>query len=197
MTHAIDRLLDDLHLMRGSRVLHVGLDTTPTAERLRDDRDVEVTHFTPASDLSALPHDDGCFDAIVSESPDLHGLASEPAATELTRVLGTGGLIALLAPTVESELPERLAPVDELWPWLTTAPSLRDLQRLYLEAGLRVVSAVDESGLLREQHEASKTSLLAETWRDAKELLKFGVVQLTRVSFAKGRPHLGDGARKS
>lgn len=117
----VDPLLDAAGVGPGSRVLDVatgpgyaagraaargasvvGVDAAPAMVRLARQRQPGID-FRRA-DVEALPFEDGCFDAAVSNFVVPHLGRHEHAVRELVRVLGSGGTLALTT----WDLPDRM-----------------------------------------------------------------------------------------
>ncbi len=157
---------------------------------------------------NALPFPDGSFDAVVCECA-LSTFADQPsAAAEFARVLKPGGVIGLSDMAVEGELPDDLTRVLAPWTCVAGARSVIGYQRLFLDAGFRVVRYDDEPGALVKLAIDLKRKLLTvgvaelvgsasglgfdlTTARGllnrAQQLAADGTVQYCRMVFSKGR----------
>ncbi len=174
------RLLESLQLPAASRVLDVacgrgttarlaagmgwrvtGLDASQAnLEQARQDRgaqDIELVQGV----AEELPFEDASFDAILCECALSTFSAKGEVLREWTRVLAPGGLVGISDMArdgeIDASLAERLAP----WTCLADARSVEDNQRLFLEAGLRVLACHDESPALAEMVGQLKRGLLA------------------------------------
>jgi hypothetical protein len=161
----------------------------------------------------ALPFPDATFDAVVCECAVSTFADQSRAVAEFARVLKPGGVIGISDMAVEGELPGDVAEVLAPWTCLSGARSVVGTQQLFLNAGLRVVEYVDESGSLGQLVVRMKQKLLTAALarsvaaipgleqldvkriRDlltrAGMLVKEGVVQYARFVFSKGKPRFG------
>jgi ubiquinone/menaquinone biosynthesis C-methylase UbiE len=132
------RLLDQVGTALPSANL-VGLDRSAgmaaAARRLRPDLRIEQ------GAAEALPHSDGCFDAVVTTISFHHWSDKAAALAEVFRVLRPGGLFALTDISID-DLPDWPKP---LWAMarhrMDDMPALEERDRLIREAGLRVLEA--------------------------------------------------------
>lgn len=118
----------------------VGLDRSAgmveEAQRLRPHLRLEL------STAEALPHPDGCFDAVVTTVSFHHWADKGAAVSEVFRVLRPRGLFALTDMSIDDlpRWPRRLWALPRQG--LGDMPPLRERHRLLESAGLRVVEVV-------------------------------------------------------
>lgn len=191
----------------------VGLDASAAnvakAERLSPGEGMTFV----VGDAAKLPYPDASFDAVVCECAVSTFADQSRVVAEFARVLKPGGVVGMTDMVVEGELPEDLAGVITPWTCLAAARSVIGYQSLFLSAGLRVVEYSDESSALRKLVADLKRKLLVaglsrslggvpgfekldiaglrELLNRASQLVNDGLVQYTRMTFAKGRPRFG------
>ncbi len=166
-----DRLIADLALDPGARVLDVACGPGTTARRLGalgftvvglDYSDLNIVRATDnarAAGLStvtfvtgsadALPFEDASFDAVVCECA-VSTFANKPqVAAEVARVLRPGGRFGMSDMARYGDLPEDLATFGRGWSCVDDALPVEGYLDLFVAAGLESVRVVDESDALR------------------------------------------------
>lgn len=190
-----DRLVDDLALQPGDRVLDLACGTGTTARRLAIGWDVEVigvdvstanlaratagaaadglrtAAFMPGR-ADAIPLADDQFDAVIVECA-VSTFADKPsAAAEIVRVLRPGGRVAISDMAVYGTLPDDLATFGHGWACVDDALTVEGYRALFEMAGLTVLEAHDESAALDEMLLQLKKKLLLAGLGGASGLLE-------------------------
>ncbi len=174
------RLLEDLELATGDRVLDLACGTGTTALLAHDLYDVRVTGLDASTSnldrarvrarsrpvtfvggyAHALPFDDDAFDAVLCECA-VSTFADKPAvAREVRRVLAPGGRLGITDMAVYDALPEDLAAFGQGWACVDDALTLEGYRALFASAGLAVLRVEDESAALHDMVLQLKKRLL-------------------------------------
>ncbi|MEO0602370.1 MAG: methyltransferase domain-containing protein, partial [Myxococcota bacterium] len=187
------RLVDDLALQPGDRVLDLACGTGTTALLLGAGWDVEVIGLDAsasnvaratvrAADLGsvafvegrahAVPLADAQFDAVLVECA-VSTFADKPAvANEIVRVLKPGGRLAISDMAVYGALPDDLAAFGQGWACVDDALTMEGYRDLFVSAGLRVEVEEDESASLDAMVLELKKKLLLAGLGDASGLFE-------------------------
>jgi SAM-dependent methyltransferase len=191
----------------------IGLDiseanSAKARESFPSDSRFSATFVTATAE--AMPFPDESFDAVVCECA-ISTFTDQPRVlAEIVRVLKPGGVVGISDMIVEGELPADITGLVAPWACLIGAHSTIGCQSLFLSAGLRVIEYADESASLREFVVELKRKLLTaglgriigaipgldcldvrglrDLLQRASELVRKGIVQYGRLTFAKGRP---------
>ena len=174
-------------------------------------------------DAMNLPIDSATADHLICECAVSTFADQEAAVKEFYRALKPGGQVAISDMVLNGQLPEKLETLLAPWTCLASAKSAAGYQRLFLENGFAVTSYEDESQALLDMVIDFKKKLLVaglgktlatadgvpdvlasldlgelKTLLDeARQLVKDGVVQYCRMTFAKDRPKVRFGSKSS
>ena len=165
-------------------------------------------------DAAKLPVEDNSVDHLVCECA-VSTFADQPAVVgEFYRVLKSGGSLAISDMVLNGALPEKIEAILAPWTCLASAKNVAGYQRLFLDSGFAVTSYDDESeSLLQLIIDLKKKLLVAglgktlstadgvpdmlaslnigeikELLDESRRLVKEGVVQYCRITFAKDKP---------
>lgn len=138
----------------------IGLDLSQrNIELAREMTEADNVGYVNA-DVGNLPFDDDSFDGCIAECV-LSILGDKPRALqEIRRVLKVGGNLAVTDMSLPSALPSELAAAVEPWTCLADARDRDGYERLFQEAGLKVLATSDESDSLTMMTRELKRKLL-------------------------------------
>lgn len=160
-------------------------------------------------DVSALPFNDNAFDAALIECAVSTFADKRRVAGEVARVLRPGGRLAISDMAVKEPLPPEFLAFAGPWACIEDAQPVRGYQSLFLDAGLRVLEAVDESDSLLALSRSIKRKLVLagvgslaglpgplpfsigdarRMLATARELVERGAVEYCRLTFSNGKP---------
>ena len=186
------RLVADLALVGGERVLDLACGTGRTARLLTESHDGPVVglDFSAANLLraqqlapvatfvqgsaDALPFADRSVDAVICECA-VSTFAHKPAvAAEVARVLTPGGRLAMSDMCVHGALPEDLAAFGRGWSCVDDALTEEGYDGLFTNAGLVLEHTIDESDTLVEMLVMLKKKLLVASIGEATGFTEMG-----------------------
>lgn len=234
-----ERLLDGLELPDGCTVVDIACGTGTTALELAnrghrvfaiDFSEKNLARVTARAqeaglheriqtfqaDAAALPLEDNSATAVIAECALSTFVDKPKSVAEIKRVVEPGGVVGVTDMVLNAPLPAALADVIGPWACLQDAMTVPGYQRLFLDAGLRATTYVDESDGLYTMARELKRKLvvvglgkmagaLGEMNLDVAQaralieqstaLVDAGVVEYARMTFALGIPRRADATR--